>query len=283
MWATSIGKSRRKIWRTTGVWFWQAKHLQTATWHANTSAHTCDNFLMSDDSYNIFFCYIRKCNCYYARTLWGAHEIRWRCGASTEPLQHGFDFFVATGCYSDRWYSTELRWFWFHKAEIFTDGTGRSKGVGLVYFDSPEAWTCAAKIDNTIWITLGHVNEIRRHSCVPGCQCSHCQAQRFHVGRAHDLCAWGMKFGDGHFGSCSSCRIPCWNFELITVKQSVGARTEKKEKDSKAKRAKATMEFLLCGRISLLSLAVFFQRVYILLFSWETLRNVQKRWTHGDT
>ena len=55
MWATSIGKSRRKIWRTTGVWFWQAKHLQTATWHANTSAHTCDNFLMSDDSYNIFF------------------------------------------------------------------------------------------------------------------------------------------------------------------------------------------------------------------------------------
>ena len=24
---------------------------------------------------------------------------------------------------------------------------------------------------------------------VPGCQCSHCQAQRFHVGRAHDLCA----------------------------------------------------------------------------------------------
>lgn len=55
MWATSIGKSRRKIWRTTCVWSWQAKHLQNATWHANTSAHTCDNFLMSDDSYNIFF------------------------------------------------------------------------------------------------------------------------------------------------------------------------------------------------------------------------------------
>ena len=66
---------------------------------------------------------------------------------------------------------------------------------------------------------------------------------------------------------CSSRRIPCLNFELKVVKQSLGARTEKMEKDSKAKRAKATMDISLFGRISLPSLAVFFQRVYILLFS----------------